>query len=104
MIYSSRYPDVAVVDKPIHARVLGEAARRGATPALVDTAGGRTITYEELAGLVHRLAVGLAAEGVGKGDVVALHSPNTILFPVVFYATTTAGGTVTTLSPLATAP
>ena len=104
MTYSSRYPDVAVVDAPIHERVLGEAARRGAHPALVDTVSGRTITYGELAGLVHRLAVGLAAEGVGKGDVVALHSPNTVLFPVVFYATTTAGGTVTTLSPLATAP
>ncbi|GAA0896191.1 AMP-dependent synthetase [Virgisporangium aurantiacum] len=104
VIYSSRYPDVTVVDRPIHERVLGEAVGRGATPALVDTASGRTITYGELAGMVQRLAVGLAAEGVGKGDVVALHSPNTVLFPVVFYATTTAGGTVTTLSPLATAP
>jgi acyl-CoA synthetase (AMP-forming)/AMP-acid ligase II len=104
VIYSSRYPDVAVVDLPIHARVLGDAARRGTTPALVDTVSGRTITYGELAVLVQRLAVGLAAEGIGRGDVVALHSPNTVLFPVVFYATTTAGGTVTTLSPLATAP
>jgi acyl-CoA synthetase (AMP-forming)/AMP-acid ligase II len=104
VIYSSRYPDVAVVDEAIHVRVLGEAARRGPTPALVDTVSGRTITYGELAVLVQRLAAGLAAEGIGKGDVVALHSPNTVLFPVVFYATTTAGGTVTTLSPLATAP
>ncbi|GAA1030892.1 4-coumarate--CoA ligase family protein [Virgisporangium ochraceum] len=104
MVYSSRYPDVAVVDEAIHARVLGQAARRGSAPALVDTVSGRTITYGELAVLVQRLAAGLAAEGIGKGDVVALHSPNTVLFPVVFYATTTAGGTVTTLSPLATAP
>ncbi|WP_419595984.1 hypothetical protein [Streptomyces brasiliscabiei] len=33
---------------------------------------------------------------------MALRSPNTVLLPVVLYATTTAGGTVTTLSPLAT--
>jgi acyl-CoA synthetase (AMP-forming)/AMP-acid ligase II len=100
--YSSRYPDVAVIDEPIHERVLGDAARRGSHPALVDAASGRTITYGELATLVRRLAAGLAGEGIGKGDVVALHSPNTIVFPVVFYATTTAGATVTTLSPLAT--
>ncbi|GGM04886.1 AMP-binding protein [Dactylosporangium sucinum] len=104
MIYSSRYPDVAVVDELIHDRVLGRAAARGALPALVDAVSGRTITYGELAVLVERLAAGLSAEGIGAGDVVALHSPNTVLFPVVFYATTRAGGTVTTLSPLATAP
>ncbi|GAA0715839.1 AMP-binding protein [Dactylosporangium roseum] len=102
MIYSSRYPDVAVIDELIHERVLGAAARRGSLPALVDAVSGRTVTYGELATLVERLAAGLAAEGIGAGDVVALHSPNTVVFPVVFYATTRAGGTVTTLSPLAT--
>ncbi|MFJ9543813.1 AMP-binding protein [Streptomyces sp. NPDC101225] len=101
MIYTSMRPDVGVVDHPLHAWVLGDAARRGTRPAMVDVSSGRTLTYAELAGLVGRLAAGLAAEGIGKGDVVALHSPNTILFPVVLYATTTVGGTVTTLSPLA---
>ncbi|WP_037628785.1 AMP-binding protein [Streptomyces aureus] len=101
MIYESRYPDVAAVDRPVHEWVLGEAARRGTRPAMVDVASGRTLTYGELAESVRRLAAGLAAEGIGKGDVVALHMPNTILFPVVFYATTTTGGTATTLSPLA---
>ncbi|MEU2909854.1 AMP-binding protein [Streptomyces massasporeus] len=102
MIYKSRHPDVDVVDRPVHEWVLGDAARRGTKPAMVDVTSGRTVTYGELADLVRRLAAGLAAEGIGKGDVVALHSPNTILFPVVLYATTTVGGTVTTLSPLAT--
>ncbi|MFJ8112511.1 AMP-binding protein [Streptomyces sp. NPDC096132] len=101
MIYQSKYPDVAPVDRPLHEWVLGEAARRGSRPALVDASSGRTLTYGELTALVRRLAAGFAAAGIGKGDVVALHSPNTILFPVVLYATTAAGGTVTTLSPLA---
>lgn len=101
MIYKSRYPDVAVVDRPLHERVLSDAVRRGTRPAMVDVASGRTITYGELAVLVRGVAAGLAAEGIGKGDVVALHSPNTVLFPVVLYAATTAGATVTTLSPLA---
>ncbi|WP_329531982.1 AMP-binding protein [Streptomyces sp. NBC_01450] len=102
MIHKSKYPDVPDIDRPLHERVLGDAARRGSRPAMVDVATGRTLTYGELAVLVRKLAAGLAAEGIGKGDVVALHSPNTTLFPVVLYATTTAGGTVTTLSPLAT--
>ena len=102
MIYTSRYPDVAVVDRPVHAWVLDGAARHGTKPAMVDVASGRTLTYAELTGLVRGLAAGLAGEGFGKGDVVALHSPNTILFPVVLYAATTVGATVTTLSPLAT--
>ena len=37
-----------------------------------------------------------------KGDVLALHSPNTVAFPPVFYAATRAGATVTTVHPLAT--
>ncbi|WP_255345653.1 AMP-binding protein [Streptomyces chartreusis] len=102
MIYKSRHSDVAVVDRPIHEWVLRDAARWETKPAMVDVSSGRTLTYGELAGLVRRPAAGLTAEGIGKGDVVALHSPNTILFPVVLYATTTADGTVTTLSPLAT--
>ncbi|MFJ4790058.1 AMP-binding protein [Streptomyces sp. NPDC088794] len=104
MILQSKYPDIPHVDRPLHEQVLGDAARRGSRPAMVDVSSGRTLTYGELAELVRRLAAGLAAEGIGKGDVVALHSPNTILFPVVLYATTTAGGTVTPLSPLASPP
>ena len=37
-----------------------------------------------------------------KGDVLALHSPNTIAYPAVFYGATRAGATVTTVHPLAT--
>ena len=102
VVYKSRYADVAVVDELIHDRVLGGAAQRGSRPAMVDTVSGKSLSYAELAGLVRKLAAGLAENGLRKGDVLALHSPNTILFPVVFFATTTAGGTVTTLSPLAT--
>ena len=101
MIFRSKYPDVATVDRPVHEWVLGDASRHGTRPAMVDVSSGRMVTYAELVALVRGLAAGLAAEGIGKGDVVALHSPNTVLFPVVLYATTTAGGTVTTLSPLA---
>src|SRR5688572_1137081 len=53
--------------------------------------------------MVERMAAGFAEIGVKPGDVVALHSPNTVLYPVVFYAASRAGATVTTLSALTTA-
>lgn len=38
-----------------------------------------------------------------KGDVLALHSPNTIAYPAVLYGATRAGASVTTVHPLSTA-
>jgi acyl-CoA synthetase (AMP-forming)/AMP-acid ligase II len=101
-IHTSPYPPVEVPTTPIVETVLAHAAERGDHPALVDGVSGQTITYAQLAHMVDRLAAGLAEAGVRPGDVVALHSPNTILFPVVFFGASRAGATVTTLSALAT--
>lgn len=103
MVFRSEYPDVPVVDLPIHEAVLGHAARYGDAPALVDGLTGATLSYAELAASVGRFAAALAAAGLRKGDVVALHSPNTIGYPIALYGCTRAGATVTTVSSLATA-
>ncbi|MEU7044213.1 4-coumarate--CoA ligase family protein [Streptomyces varsoviensis] len=102
MEFRSEYADVAPVELPIHQAVLGQAAEFGDRPALIDGMTGRVVTYAELVGGVGRLAASLADIGVRKGDVLALVSPNTVAFPVVFYAATCAGATVTTVHPLAT--
>lgn len=102
MVFRSEYADAAVVDEPIHDAVLGGAAARGDAPALVDAVAGTTITYAQLDQFHRKVAAGLADAGVRKGDVVALHSPNTVAYPVAFYAATRAGAAVTTVHPLAT--
>ncbi|GAA3865263.1 4-coumarate--CoA ligase family protein [Streptomyces lacrimifluminis] len=102
-MFRSEYADVQPVDLPIHEAVLGRAAEFGDAPALVDGVDGTTLTYDQLDRFHRRMAAGLAEAGVGKGDVLALHSPNTIAFPTAFYAATRAGATVTTVHPLATA-
>ncbi|MPQ97743.1 AMP-binding protein [Modestobacter sp. I12A-02628] len=102
-VHRSEYPPVTVPSEAIHRLVLDGAAARGDHPALVDGLTGQTITYAQLAHMVDRMAAGFAEEGVRPGDVVALHSPNTVLYPVVYYAASRAGATVTTLSALATA-
>lgn len=101
-MFRSQYADVPAVEEPIHDAVLGRAAERGDTPALVDGVDGTTLTYEQLDRFHRLLAAAFADAGVRKGDVLALHSPNTIAFPTAFYAATRAGASVTTVHPLAT--
>ncbi|MFF5473041.1 4-coumarate--CoA ligase family protein [Streptomyces achromogenes] len=102
-MFRSEYADVPPVELPIHDAVLGRAGTFGDLPALVDGTDGTTLTYEQVDRFHRRLAAALADTGVRKGDVLALHSPNTIAFPLAFYAATRAGATVTTAHPLATA-
>ncbi|MER6068999.1 4-coumarate--CoA ligase family protein [Streptomyces sp. NPDC001817] len=101
-MFHSEYADVPPVSLPIHEAVLGHAAAFGERPALIDGTDGTTLTYEQVDRFHRRAAAGLADAGVRKGDVLALHSPNTIAFPTAFYAATRAGASVTTVHPLAT--
>ncbi|MFR9797955.1 4-coumarate--CoA ligase family protein [Streptomyces sp. MS06] len=101
-MFRSDYADVPAVEQPIHEAVLGRAAEFGDAPALVDGTDGTTLGYAQLDRFHRRIAAALADAGVRKGDVLALHSPNTIVFPTAFYAATRAGATVTTAHPLAT--
>ncbi|MBQ1098692.1 AMP-binding protein [Streptomyces sp. b94] len=102
-MFRSEYADVPPVDLPIHDAVLGRAAAYGDTPALIDGTDGTTLTYEQVDRFHRRVAAALAETGVRKGDVLALHSPNTVAFPLAFYAATRAGASVTMVHPLATA-
>ncbi|MCN9243280.1 4-coumarate--CoA ligase family protein [Streptomyces sp. RY43-2] len=101
-MFRSQYADVPALELPIHEAVLGRAAEYGELPALVDGVDGTTLTYAQLDRFHRRWAAGFAEAGVRKGDVLALHSPNTITFPIAFYGATRAGATVTTVHPLAT--
>ncbi|MFE7838900.1 4-coumarate--CoA ligase family protein [Streptomyces sp. NPDC057474] len=101
-MFRSEYADVPPVELPIHDAVLARAAEFGDLPALIDGVDGTTLTYEQVDRFHRRLAAAFAEAGVRKGDVLALHSPNTIAYPTAFYAATRAGATVTTVHPLAT--
>ncbi|MFB7913960.1 4-coumarate--CoA ligase family protein [Streptomyces sp. NPDC056061] len=103
-VFHSDYPPVQVLDVPIHDAVLGPAAAFGDTTALIDgTDGGASLSYRQLDDFHRKIAAALAGDGLRKGDVLALHSPNSIAYPAVFFGATRAGATVTTVHPLATA-
>jgi acyl-CoA synthetase (AMP-forming)/AMP-acid ligase II len=82
--------------------VLGEADTRGDRVALVDGPSGRSLSYSALAGQVRGLASGLAARGIGKGEVVAIYLPNLPEYALVFHGVCTAGAVNTTVNPLYT--
>ncbi|MGW1343897.1 AMP-binding protein [Kribbella sp. NPDC002412] len=103
MIITSEFPPVEILDVPIHDAVLGRAQEYGDRTALVDGVTGKEISYAQLDGMSRRVAAGFAELGIEHGDTIALYSPNTILYPVVFYGATRAGATVTTVNALYTA-
>ena len=61
---------------------------------------GRRWTYAELAASVARVAAGLQARGIGKGDRVGLCLPNTPFFVVAYYAVLRIGAIVVNYNPL----
>lgn len=103
MIFHSEYAEVEAVDQPIHDAVLGRAAEFGDAVALIDGTDGTAVSYAQLDVFHRRTAAGLVAAGLRTGDVLALHSPNSVAYPVVFYGATRAGASVTTVHPLSTA-
>jgi long-chain acyl-CoA synthetase len=63
---------------------------------------GRSITYRELREATDRLANALAAQGVKKGDRVALYLLNSPQFIIAYFAALKCGATVTPISPVYT--
>ena len=103
MVLRSPYPDVEIPAQSLTDYVLDAARGRGDKPALIDGPTGAVTTYEELADAVVRTAAGLAAEGIGPGDAVALLAPNSTAWPVAYHALISLGAIVTSVNPLLTA-
>jgi len=99
-VVASPWPDPDIPDLPLTAFLLAAAARRPDHPAVVDAATGRSLTYGELAHQVERTAAGFAAEGLAKGDVVAILAPNSAEWLVACHGAIAAGGVVSGLNPL----
>jgi acyl-CoA synthetase (AMP-forming)/AMP-acid ligase II len=100
MPIASPLPDVEIPDVALAPFVLERAAECGDKPALVDGPSGRELSYAQLDDAVRRMAGALRERGFGKGDVLALLSPNVPEYAVAFLATTMTGGTVTTINPV----
>src|SRR4051794_41716008 len=72
----SPYPDVEIPDVSLTAFLFGDFGERADAAAFVDGAGGRSITFGELATMVDKIAAALAERGVEAGDVLGLFAPH----------------------------
>ncbi len=87
------------MDSLSHA-LLRSAGRVPQRPAIVF--GETTISYEQLAAAVERLAGGLHALGIGKGDRVAIVMPNCPQFTMAYFAITRLGAVAVPFNPMLT--
>jgi acyl-CoA synthetase (AMP-forming)/AMP-acid ligase II len=104
MTIRSPHPDIDVPEGIDYTSfVFEEAGARADQPAMVDGPSGRILTFGALKASIDGLAAGLAARGIGKGDVVGLYLPNLPEYAVLFHGVCSAGATNTTVNPLYTA-
>jgi len=87
------YPEI-----PVYA-FLDQTARR-VPNRIAMIFSGMEVTFAELKELSQRFATALAAQGVRKGDRVAIHLPNCPQFAIAYYGLLRLGAIFTPLSPL----
>jgi acyl-CoA synthetase (AMP-forming)/AMP-acid ligase II len=86
MIFSSPHQALTIPETSLSEFVLQRAHKFGDRPALIDGSSGRTITYNEFALTVRKLAAGFASHGFIKGEVLAIYSPNSPEYALAFHA------------------
>jgi acyl-CoA synthetase (AMP-forming)/AMP-acid ligase II len=102
MIFSSPHQALTIPETSLSEFVLQRAHKFGDRPALIDGSSGRTITYNEFALTVRKLAAGFASHGFIKGEVLAIYSPNSPEYALAFHAVAILGGATTMVPPLFT--
>jgi fatty-acyl-CoA synthase len=73
--------------------------RHGGREALVSRHQALRFTYEELDAAVDRVALGLLAAGIRKGDRVGIWAPNCVEWVLVQYATAKLGAILVNINP-----
>ncbi len=88
-----------LIEATIPALLARTATRMGDAPALVFAAQGIRRTWREFADEVDRLAAGLAALGLAKGDRVGIWAPNRHEWLLTQFATARLGLILVTINP-----
>ena len=99
----SPYPDVEIPEVSLFDLLFTDFGDRAGAPAFIDGSSGAEITFDELKGMVLRLAAALAERGVGAGSVVGIFAPNSPHWAAVFHGILRANATVTSVNSLYTA-
>ena len=97
--YSHGVSDVPLLGETIGANLERTVARFGDRDAVVSCHQGVRMSYVELDAAVDRVASGLLASGLAKGDRVGIWSPNCAEWVIVQFATAKAGVILVNINP-----
>jgi fatty-acyl-CoA synthase len=97
--YSHGTYDVPLLGETIGRNLDRSVARCGEREALVSRHQDLRLTYAELDAAVDRLATGLLARGIAKGDRVGIWAPNCVEWVLVQYATAKVGAILVNVNP-----
>ncbi|SHL15690.1 fatty-acyl-CoA synthase [Pseudonocardia thermophila] len=97
--YASGVSDVPLLGDTIGDNFDRTVATHPDREALVEVPTGRRWTYSQLRADVDRLALGLVAKGVQKGDRVGIWAPNVAEWTMVQYATAKIGAILVNINP-----
>ncbi len=99
IIHRSPQPDIEIPETAITAYVLRRGDELAERVAIRDVSGASSYTFAQLNQAIHSLAGGLAARGVGPGQVIGVMAPNIPEYAIVFHGAAVAGAAVTTINP-----
>jgi fatty-acyl-CoA synthase len=97
--YAHGVSDVPLLGETIGANLERTVARVGAAEAVVSCHQEVRLTYDELDAAVNRVASGLLAAGVQKGERVGMWSPNCVEWILVQFATAKVGAILVNINP-----
>jgi fatty-acyl-CoA synthase len=97
--YASGTSAVPLLGATIDANLHETVGRFPDREALVDCASGRRLTYRELDAEVDRVARGLLARGVARGERVGIWAPNCAEWFLTQYATARIGAVLVNINP-----
>jgi fatty-acyl-CoA synthase len=97
--YSHGVSDVRLLGETIGANLERTVAAFGDRDAVASCHQGVRLTYSEFDAAVNRVASGLLAAGIAKGDRVGIWSPNTLEWVLVQFATAKIGAILVNINP-----
>ena len=77
-----------------------QAVHRADRPCIQWTDAGQKLTFAEANAEVNRLAHGMAAQGIKKGDLVVLYLPNSLEFVLTWWALQKLGAIEVPVGPV----
>ncbi|GMJ08883.1 hypothetical protein like AT4G05160 [Hibiscus trionum] len=104
-IYRSLRPPIVLPKEPNLSMVVFLLRNVSCYPdkvALIDADSGEILTFSQLKSTVIKLSHAFLSLGINKNDRVLIFAPNSIQFPLCFFAVTAIGAIATTANPIYT--